>query len=81
MLLRVLLENENLREQAASNTCDQFIDSPDVQSSVLKAVLANEIVHAKFAEHMQAEGVTQHRIIAAVGEMLYLAVGAARSSA
>lgn len=80
MLLRVLLENEALREQAASNTRDQFIDSPDLQSSVLEAVLANEIVHAKFAEHMQSEGVTQHRIIAAVGEMLYLAVGAGAAS-
>jgi len=38
-------------------------------------------VHAKFAEHMQAEGVTQHRIVAAVGEMLYVAVEAATSSA
>lgn len=52
------------------NTRDQFIVSTDLRSPVLEAV------HAKFAEHMQAEGVTQQRIMAAVGEMPYLAVGA-----
>ncbi len=75
MLFAQLLGNQALREQAASNTRDQFIDSPDLQDSVIEAVLANELVHTRFAQHMQAEGASQIRIIRAVGDMIYLALG------
>lgn len=74
MLLGALIENEALREQVASNTRAQFVDSPNLHMAILQTVLSNKDVHEKFAEYMVEQGGMQDKIIASVGAMLYTAV-------
>jgi type I restriction enzyme R subunit len=74
MLLGSLLENQALRDQANSNTPEQFVDSPNLHQAILQAVLSNKDVHQKFAEYMVDDGGIQDKVIESVGKLLYTAI-------
>ena len=66
VLRNKLLENDTLRNQAASNSKEQFVNSPDLASAVLSAIMDNLDAH----ESMANQALNSERIRAGIVELL-----------
>ena len=70
-LLRTLLSDQALLQQAKANTPKQFAESPDLRDSVLAAVADNQGAHNKRAEYFYGEGAEVGHIIRDIAWMVY----------
>ncbi|WP_326547405.1 DEAD/DEAH box helicase family protein [Mycolicibacterium sp. ND9-15] len=70
-LLRTLLSDQALLQQAKANTPKQFAESPDLWDSVLAAVADNQGAHNKRAEYFYGEGAEVGHIIRDIAWMVY----------
>lgn len=70
-LLRTLLSDQALLQQAKANTPKQFAESPDLRDSVLAAVADNQGAHNKRADYFYGEGAEVGHIIRDIAWMVY----------
>jgi type I restriction enzyme R subunit len=70
-LLRTLLGNEALQQQAKANTAKQFAESPDLRDSVLGAVADNQGAHNKRADYFFGNGVEVDLLLRDIAKMFY----------
>ncbi|WP_412539996.1 type I restriction endonuclease [Longispora sp. K20-0274] len=70
----VLLQNEELVEQARVNSRVQFLESPDLSDAVVDAVFANQHSHNTIADYIAAGNADSNRLITEIGAMLHAAV-------
>ena len=70
-LLRTLLADEALRQQAKANTAKQFAESPDLRDSVLGAVADNQGAHNKRADYFFGNGVEVDLLLRDIAKMFY----------
>jgi type I restriction enzyme R subunit len=75
----VLLEDESLIEQALANSCDQFLESPDLGDAVVDAVFATQESHNVIADYIASGQADSGKIIAALGTMIHAAAQVDRS--
>jgi len=75
----VLLEDESLIEQALANSCDQFLESPDLGDAVVDAVFATQESHNVIADYIASGQADSGKIIAALGAMIHAAAQVDRS--
>jgi type I restriction enzyme R subunit len=66
VLRNKLLENDTLRNQAASNSKEQFANSPDLNGAVLTAIMDNMEAH----ESMATQALNSQRVLAGIVELL-----------
>ncbi|MFN3866044.1 MAG: type I restriction-modification system subunit M N-terminal domain-containing protein [Demequina sp.] len=71
MVLRVLMDDERLVEQATVNNPDQFVESPDLTESVLETIMSSADVHKKFSEYMVGQGQGVQGIIRSIGKAMH----------
>jgi type I restriction enzyme, R subunit len=70
-LLRTLLSDQALLQQAKANTPKQFAESPDLRDSVLAAVADNQGAHNKRADYFYGEGAGVGHLIRDIAWMVY----------
>ncbi|WP_447925132.1 type I restriction endonuclease subunit R [Georgenia muralis] len=70
-LVRTLLEDEQVREQAEVNSKNQFLASPTLKSKVLLAVFKNQAAHQKMSEIVQSGGKPEQVLIEMLGELVH----------
>ncbi|MGJ7442195.1 type I restriction endonuclease subunit R [Aquipuribacter sp. MA13-6] len=70
-LLRTLLADDALRQQAKANTPKQFAESPDLRDSVLGAVADNQGAHNERADYFFGDGVEVDRLLHDISRMFY----------
>jgi type I restriction enzyme, R subunit len=75
----VLLEDESLIEQALANSCDQFLESPDLGDAVVDAIFATQESHNVIADYIASGHADSGKIIAALGAMIHAAARVDRS--
>jgi len=75
----VLLEDESLIEQALANSCDQFLESPDLGDAVVDAVFATQESHNVIADYIASGQADSGKIVAALGTMIHAAAQVDRS--
>lgn len=66
VLKNKLLENDTLRNQAASNSKEQFVNSPDLATAVISAIMDNLDAH----ESMANQALNSERVRAGILELL-----------
>ncbi|MFE4609136.1 type I restriction endonuclease subunit R [Streptomyces niveus] len=76
----VLLENEDLVDQAGVNSRPQFLESPDLSDAVVDAVFANQSSHNAIADYIASGHADADKIIVEIGAMIHAAVAAQRSA-
>lgn len=70
-LVRTLLDDEQVREQAEANSKNQFLASPTLKSKVLLAVFKNKAAHQKMSEIVQSGGKPEQVLIEMLGELVH----------
>ncbi|WP_131104483.1 type I restriction endonuclease subunit R [Ornithinimicrobium sufpigmenti] len=70
-LIRTLLEDEQVREQAEHNTKGQFLASPTLRTKVLLAVLDNQQAHAKMSDIIHQGGRPEKVLVEMTGELVH----------
>lgn len=70
----VLLENEDLVDQAHANSRNQFLESPDLPDAVIDAVFANQHAHNAIAEYIASGHADADKVITEIGAMIHAAV-------
>ncbi|QFG70307.1 type I restriction endonuclease subunit R [Ornithinimicrobium pratense] len=70
-LIRTLLEDEQVREQAEHNTKGQFLASPTLRTKVLLAVLDNQQAHAKMSDIIHQGGRPEKILVEMTGELVH----------
>lgn len=75
----VLLENENLVDQAGVNSRAQFLESPDLSDAVVDTVFANQNSHNAIADYIASGHADAEKIIVEIGAMIHAAVAARRT--
>ncbi|MCX4748146.1 type I restriction endonuclease [Kitasatospora sp. NBC_01287] len=76
----VLLENEDLVDQAGANSRAQFLESPDLGDAVVDAVFANQNSHNAIADYIASGHADAGRIIVEIGAMIHAAIAARRGA-
>jgi type I restriction enzyme, R subunit len=71
VLLRTLLSDQALLQQAKANTPKQFAESPDLRDSVLAAVAGNQGAHNKRADYFYGEGAEVGHLLRDIAWMVY----------
>ncbi len=71
-LLRTLLENQMLVTQAAANTSQQFLESPDLNDAIITAVEDNQGSHNEMADYFFTDSPRVAELIASVGTLVHL---------
>jgi type I restriction enzyme, R subunit len=69
----VLLEVESLIDQALANSCDQFLESPDLGDAVVDAIFATQESHNVIADYTASGHADSGKIIDALGAMIHAA--------
>ena len=70
-LLRRLMAEERLVQQATVNTKKQFLESPDLAESVIDAVMDNQGASNKMAGAFYEDGQVRDELVRLVGALLY----------
>ena len=70
-LLRTLLSDQALLQQAKANTAKQFAESPDLRDSVLAAIADNQGAHNKRAEYFYGEAAGVGRLMRDIAWMVH----------
>lgn len=70
-LLRTLLAQDTLVQQAKVNTKKQFLESPDLTDGIVDAVADNQGAHSKMSDVFFTDDRTRNEIVRLVGVMLY----------
>jgi len=70
-LLRTLLADEGLIQQAKANTAKQFAESPDLRDSVLAAVADNQGAHNKRADYFFSDGPETGHLMRDIARMFH----------
>jgi type I restriction enzyme R subunit len=70
-LLRTLLSDQALLQQAKANTPKQFAESPDLRDSVLAAIADNQGAHNKRADYFYGEGPGVGRLMRDIAWMVH----------
>lgn len=72
----VLLEDEELVDQARVNSRAQFLESPDLSDAVVDAVFANQSSHNAIADYIASGHADADKVISEIGAMIHAAVAA-----
>jgi type I restriction enzyme R subunit len=70
-LLRTLLSDHALLQQAKANTAKQFAESPDLRDSVLAAIADNQGAHNKRADYFYGDGAEVGHLMRDIAWMVY----------
>ncbi|AXT86260.1 restriction endonuclease subunit R [Aeromicrobium sp. A1-2] len=70
-LLRTLLDDEGLVQQAKVNTAQQFADSPDFDDAVVDAVADNQGSHNKMADYFFTNGPGRIELVGSIAKAFY----------
>lgn len=74
-LMRTLLSDENLVQQAKVNTIKQFVESPDFDDAVTGAVADNQGSHNKMADYFFASGPGRTELLGKIAKWFYRLAG------
>jgi type I restriction enzyme R subunit len=72
----VLVHNDVIRAQAATNTRKQFVESPDLTDAVTDAVLGNQTSHNKRVDAFFADERIKGELVKLLGELVHENVAA-----
>lgn len=78
-LVRTLLEDDSLVQQARVNSPKQFSDSPDFGDAVVDAVADNQGVHNKIADYFFSDAPGRERLVIELAEWFYELANASRT--
>ncbi|MCH9733361.1 MAG: DEAD/DEAH box helicase family protein [Actinomycetia bacterium] len=73
-LLRTLLDDDSLVQQAKVNSAKQFIESPDFDDAVTGAVADNQGAHDKMADYFFTNGPGRSHLISDIAKWFYQVV-------
>lgn len=70
-VVTVLVENPQLRTQAAANTRTQFVESPDLNDAVTDAVLSNQDTSNRIVEYYLARPEKRGQLVQLLGALVH----------
>jgi type I restriction enzyme R subunit len=73
-LIKMLLGDEQLREQAEANNKSQFVASPALRRKVLLAVFKNQEAHEKMSQIIHEGGKPEQVLVEMLGELIHYLV-------
>lgn len=71
-LLRTLLDDEKLVQQAAANSPHQFLESPDLTDAIQTAVAGNQDAHNTMANYFFADGPVAAELVTSIGVLVHM---------